>query len=143
MRADLFRSRGGFISDFFWCFLWLERALRCLSVHCLLTIIYFINAPLIEMAAREKSGCKWTRVITDARYYGCALLWMRVIDARRTGEEGHSPRDDARTCHLALTEDASRRLLPPPPGTRLVIHPKRPPPRRVSACARRTYRRAL
>lgn len=28
----------------------------CLLVHCLLTVIYFINVPLIEMAAREKRG---------------------------------------------------------------------------------------
>lgn len=46
----------------------------CLLVHCLLTVIYFINVPLIEMAAREKRGkSDWK--------------WLHVIDAHHRGEE--------------------------------------------------------
>lgn len=47
----------------------------CLLVHCLLTVIYFINVPLIEMAAREErrgerateNGCTLLTHITGAR----------------------------------------------------------------------------
>lgn len=36
-------------------------------MHCLLSVIYFINVPLIEMAAREKRGEK-ERLKMVARY---------------------------------------------------------------------------
>lgn len=45
-----------------------------LSGHCLLMVIYFINVPLIEMAAREKRGkSDWK--------------WLHVIDAHHRGEQ--------------------------------------------------------
>ena len=35
-------------------------------MHCLLSVIYFINVPLIEMAAREKRGKERLKMV--ARY---------------------------------------------------------------------------
>lgn len=46
-------------------------------MHCLLMVIYFINVPLIEMAAREKrEGGK------ERTENGCTLL-THIIGARR------------------------------------------------------------
>jgi len=51
-----------------------------LLVHCLLTVIYFINVPLIEMAAREKRENREKRGKSDCK-------WLHIIDAHHREEE--------------------------------------------------------
>lgn len=67
----------------------------CLWVHCLLTVIYFNNVPLIDMAARgggREEGKERLKMV--ARYWRTSQ-----------GRAGNSSWDKAQTCHSGLAKD--------------------------------------
>lgn len=75
----------------------------CLCAHCLLTLIYFINVPLIEMAARGK----------ERRGEGACWKWLHVIDAHHRGEE-EIPLEIRRRRVIWADQRHSRRLFQDP-----------------------------